>query len=230
MGINRNQNVYQDAISIPGAQQAHTVLAASKTVAVFDAEDARDLLCVIGIHKYLKTSFGANANLNFIAKVAGANPPAITIAFVVAGTNTPLTVVVASNAITINVATNGAGAATSTASQVLAAVQASVAATALVGAELQAGNDGTGVVAALGATGLGGPAGTNPTLDCKLQGTIDGAVNFFDVAAFAQKTALSLESRLFANVGMKNQWVITLGGTTPEFGVSITAIHRPYAS
>jgi len=83
----------------------------------------------------------------------------IRIRYVVAGASTPLTVSVSSNDITVNVATNGSSAATSTAAQVAAAVLASTPAMALLGSVDNApGNDGTGVVAALGFTNLAGGA------------------------------------------------------------------------
>ena len=105
---------------------------------------------------------GTNNDLVWTANTGGTAGNAITIAYVVAGTNTPLTVSVAGNAITVNVATNGAGAATSTAAQVAAAVAATPAAGQKVTGTNAAGNDGTGVVAAMGATALTG--GTDWTI------------------------------------------------------------------
>lgn len=66
----------------------------------------------------------------------------ISVRYVVAGNNTPLSVAVSSsNAITVNLATDGGGVATSTAANVLAAIQASSAASVLVSIT------GTGAVA-----------------------------------------------------------------------------------
>lgn len=104
---------------------------------------------------------GANNDLTYTAKALGTAGNAVTVAYVVAGANTPLTIGVAANAITVNVATSAGSAATSTATQVLNAIRASAPANALVGVALAAGNDGTGVVTALGATNLAG--GTNPS-------------------------------------------------------------------
>jgi hypothetical protein len=59
----------------------------------------------------------------------------------------------------VNVATNGAGAPTSTATQVAAAIAASSTANALVSVANAAGNDGTGVVAAMAETDLAGGSG-----------------------------------------------------------------------
>lgn len=108
---------------------------------------------------------GANNDITYTAVTPGTGGNAVTIAYVVAGNNTVLSVAVVSSAITVNVATSGGGAATSTAAQVLAAVQASAPATALVSAALAAANDGTGVVAAFGAANLTGGLSPNVELE-----------------------------------------------------------------
>lgn len=96
------------------------------------------------------------ADITYTAKSPGTGGNAITVTYVVAGNNTALSVGVVSNAITVNLATNGGGAATSTAAQVAAAVNASGAASALVGAVVT-GNQNT-VQAAQAATNLAGGA------------------------------------------------------------------------
>jgi len=102
-------------------------------------------------------------DITYTAVASGTGGNAITVTNVVAGNNTPLTIGVVGNAITVNLATNGGGAATSTAAQVLAAIQGSVAASALVNAAVT-GNTAT-VQTAAGATNLaGGAALTNPTV------------------------------------------------------------------
>lgn len=68
--------------------------------------------------------------------------------------NSPLSVGVSGNDITVSLATNGAGALTSTAAQVVAAINANPAASALVSAYTYRGSTGTGVVAAAGFTAL----------------------------------------------------------------------------
>lgn len=103
---------------------------------------------------------GANNDLTFIARTPGTGGNAITVALVVAGASTPLTVSATGNAITVNVATNGSSAAISTAQDVRNAINFSnLLATqpgSLVRAILAPGNDGTGVVTALAATNLTG--------------------------------------------------------------------------
>lgn len=104
---------------------------------------------------------GTNNDLIFTAKMAGPVGNNIRVRYVVSGLNTPLSVSVSVNDITVNVATDGAGAATSTANSILAAVNADATAKTLVTASLAAANDGTGVVTALAFTNLTG--GTNGT-------------------------------------------------------------------
>lgn len=102
---------------------------------------------------------GTNNDLTYTAKAGGVSHAlgnAVTVAYVVAGVSTALSVSVAGNAITVNVATNASSVAVSTAAQVSAAVAAIAPATALVSVANADGNDGTGVVAAMAATALTG--------------------------------------------------------------------------
>lgn len=99
---------------------------------------------------------GANNDITLISRTTGTGGNAITFRIVVAGNNTPLSVSVAGSAITVNSATNGAAAATSTAKQVVDALKASAPALALAWPQLAPGNDGTGTVVALAATNLAG--------------------------------------------------------------------------
>lgn len=99
---------------------------------------------------------GANNDLTYQAVARGVAGNSITVAYVVAGASTPLTVSVTGTAITVNVATTAGSAASSTAAQVAAAVRALPAANALVEVDNAPGNDGTGVVTALSTTPLAG--------------------------------------------------------------------------
>jgi hypothetical protein len=106
---------------------------------------------------------GANNDLVFTAVTAGPEGNSIRIKYVVAGTGTPLSVEVAALDITVNVATDGGGAATSTATQVAAAIAAHPVASQLVTTANAAANNGSGVVAALSFTNLtGGSLGIAP--------------------------------------------------------------------
>jgi hypothetical protein len=89
---------------------------------------------------------GANNDLVYSARSGGSGGNSISVTYVVSGTNTPLSVDVQGAKIIVNVATDGGGAATSTATQVRTAVER--AANNLVSVALAPGNDGSGVVAA----------------------------------------------------------------------------------
>src|SRR5215204_4637505 len=86
---------------------------------------------------------GTNNDLTYTADLADVTGNSVTIAYVVAGVSTPLSVGVVGNAITVNVATTAGSAASSTANQVMAAVIASAPANALVDVALATGNDGS---------------------------------------------------------------------------------------
>jgi hypothetical protein len=105
----------------------------------------------------LTTAFAGNHNdLKFTAKPAGTVGNGYRVAFVVSGASTPLSVGLSGNDVTVTVQTNGSSVAISTAAQVLAALQASAPISAKFEVALAAGNDGTGVVAALALTNLTG--------------------------------------------------------------------------
>ena len=72
------------------------------------------------------------AQVFLTAKLSGTGGNALTITVVVAGNNTPLSVTVVGNAITVNSATDGLGNATTTSTQAAAAILANAAAAALV--------------------------------------------------------------------------------------------------
>ena len=109
---------------------------------------------------------GDDNALTFTAVAYGAGGNSITVAYVDPGApSQALAIVVAGNAITANLATNGGSAIISTAAEVKAAVEASGAAAALVTVAIDAtdtgiADDGSGVVPALASAALSGGAGT----------------------------------------------------------------------
>lgn len=111
-----------------------------------------------------------NSNLVWTARKGGTAGNSITLVYVVSGTNTPLSVSVATNDITVNVGTDGGGLAASTAQQVLDAVIASSAVSALVSVALKAGDTGAGVVAAFTVQSLAGGTGTGSSVYVKYDG------------------------------------------------------------
>jgi hypothetical protein len=83
------------------------------------------------------------------------------VAVVAAGNNTALSVSTAGGVVTVHLATDGAGVATSTAAQVRDAIDADPTASALIRADLPRGSDGSGVVSAAAQQALvGGSAVT----------------------------------------------------------------------
>lgn len=100
---------------------------------------------------------GTNNDLTYTAKARGAGANAVSVTYVDPGdASQALSVSVTGNAITVNLATDGDSAITSTAAQVRDAVNGDSAASALVTAANATGNNGTGVVTALSATTLAG--------------------------------------------------------------------------
>jgi len=213
------------------ATVAPAIIAATATLAAFPIENAAELLATEQVSAFLRTVLaGTNNNVDVVAVAPGSGGLAITLAIVVAGNNTALSVGVVGNAITVNSATDGSGNPTTTAAKAIAAIRLSAAASALVTVALAPSNDGTGVLAALAATNLGDVSGTTPTIDAKLQTTIDstGAAGWYDVpnGAFGQKTAVGSEGKVIVGLGLFGRWVLTIGGTTPKAAVGIKAQFR----
>lgn len=109
-------------------------------------------------HAMLGTTTGA---VHYRVLSTATTSTAVTVAHVVGGVSTPLTVVVVGNAITVNLATDGGGLPTSTASDVVTAVSASGPATALVAASVAY----AGTLAAAAPTALTGMPVIDPDLD-----------------------------------------------------------------
>ena len=150
---------------VTGLKQVDTVLVDNPVETMTSTNNGGTVTFNYGISAQI-TLGTSNSAVTFDANTPGAGGNAITVAIVVAGANTPLSVTVAGSAITINSATNGSSTATSTSAQVAAAVNANTAAAALVTAV--AGGTGAGVVAAASATNLAGGSGGEPISGLKL--------------------------------------------------------------
>ena len=99
--------------------------------------------------EYVVTAaLGSNRDICFVSKNHATNKVEI----VVSGNNTALSASASAPKLTINSATNGAGVATSTAAQIVAAVNADAGAFALFEARLPPGSTGAGVTGALSET------------------------------------------------------------------------------
>lgn len=92
---------------------------------------------------------GANNDASFYARHRGSSGNAITITYVVAGNNTPLSVDVEGTDITVNVATNGGGAAISTVDAVRDAIEADPVAGNLISVSVSSGDPEAAVAASL---------------------------------------------------------------------------------
>lgn len=109
-------------------------------------------------HAFLTTALtGANNDLTFSAVGTGDTGDVVSVTYVdPAGNNAVEGVVVVGNDITVNLATGSGGAITSTGSTILASIQASAPASALVTVALAVGNSGAGAVTAMTKTNLAG--------------------------------------------------------------------------
>lgn len=110
---------------------------------------------------------GVNNDIVIIAKEGGTAGNAIKVQLKDPGANNAtLKVTIETDTIVVSLATDGAGAITSTANQVNTAINAALYVKDLVTAANAAGNDGTGVVTAIAATPLAGGTAANviPTL------------------------------------------------------------------
>lgn len=225
--VSSNNRFYADPERLDVACIAPAVYSATPTLAAFNTEGAHEIIADLRLHAFLTTALtGANNDLRFIARTPGTGGLAITVAIAVAGNNTALSIAVTGTDIVINSATDGSGTATSTASQVLAALLASPDALALVIPSLAPSNTGVGAVVALAATNLGDVSGTSPTLDVKCSSSVD-ATNYTDHASYTQKTAVgATQTKMHAPTGLTAKWTATLAGTTPVFCFSIEARAR----
>lgn len=69
-------------------------------------------------------------------------------------------------------------------------------------------------------------SGTTPTADVKIQTSKDGSGSglgaWRDVASFAQATGVTSERKSFAGLDRFIRTVVTIGGTTPSFTLSVS--------
>jgi hypothetical protein len=228
--IDARKRFVPDPESFSAASVSQSIRTSTATLTDFAVENARELIVKRSVCAFLRTALtGSNNDLDYVAKAGGSGGLAITIAYVdPSANNAALSVTVSSNAITVHLATGVAGAITSTAAQIKAAIDAYPAAAALVSAANAPANDGSGVVIALSPTNLGDASGTNPTFDVKLQTSADGT-NYYDVpnASFTQATAVATETKVFVGLGLRCRWVITVGGTsTPTAAIGLAATTR----
>jgi hypothetical protein len=65
-------------------------------------------------------------------------------------------------------------------------------------------------------------SGTTPTLDVRLETTVDGT-NWDTVGSFPQQTTTQAgRGKVFAGLGTQARWAWTIGGTSPSFTFTVT--------
>jgi hypothetical protein len=138
-------------------------LAAGQVVAV-GAEGKAVAASATGTAASLELGAGANNKIKLVQITPGAAKVKVILA--VAGANTPLTVTAAGEVITVNVGTGAGSEAISTAAEVIAAINSTLASNAKVMAANAGASNGSTAVAALAETALTG--GAEPTADVGL--------------------------------------------------------------
>ena len=225
MPVGTNGRWYDDPTDQVAADLGPTYIAAAGTTNyAFSSEDFDTILGTLQTHEFLLTALtGADNDMVIIARAGGVS--ALTIALVDPSANdASLSVSKTDDDIVVSLATDDEGAITSTASQVVAALNSDADSAPHVYAQVAPSNSGAGVVTALAETGLGAWTGTSPTLDVSLETTSDGTNYFAAGTAFAQKTtAAADESRAFSGLGTGCRWKAVAGGTTPGLVFSINA-------
>jgi hypothetical protein len=139
-------------------------LTAAASIAAGDAVCIADNQGRIKSAAKAKADTGVEGNNNAItwtAKKCGSSGNSVIIDIVVSGNNTPLSIDVTGNTVTINSATDGGGSATTTAAQAIAAVAADANAPVLLSGANKGTSSGAGVVADETATLSGGELGDN---------------------------------------------------------------------
>lgn len=132
---------------------------------------------------------GTNNDVTLTAQTAGADGNSITLALVdPSGNDQELSVAVAGTDIVVSLATNGSGTITTTAAQLIAAIEGDADAAALVAIDNKGADDGTGVVTALTETALAGG------LDWTLKDTLVNSTDLADSDKEGLVQALSLVS------------------------------------
>jgi hypothetical protein len=176
-------------------------------------------------HEFLATSLtGANNDIVVMSRASGTSPSWTLTLVDPAANDASLSVTKSGNNITANLATGAGGAITTTASQLVAALNSDDDSAPYVYAIVKTGDTGAGVVTALAQTALSSWTGTTPTLDVSLETSVDGTNWNTSGTAFGQKTNASAdEGRAFSGLGPNGRWKAVVGGTTPGVVFSISA-------
>ncbi len=181
------------------------IVTADSQTAVFDSEDSFYAEVTISNHSFLQTAMTGSDNDIDIIALADGDQSAVTFEILSTANNQALAVTETGDDITVESKTDGAGAPTSTAQEVIDAVNSTIASSALVVANLKGADDGTGVVTDFTQDSLSAvPGGTTPTLDPALQGSFDNST-FFDLlpitnVQFTQQTTHVAQQLAFSGL------------------------------
>ena len=66
-------------------------------------------------------------------------------------------------------------------------------------------------------------AGTSPTLDVRLETSLDAGVSWSTVGAFSQITGTGTRNKVFGPLGDSCRWAWTITGTGPSFTFAVAA-------
>ena len=139
-----------------------------------------------------------NSDILWTWRTAGVVGNAEDIEYIVSGNNTPLSITYAAHKITVHVATDAGGAATSTAAEIIACAHATAAINAIVSSVNAPSNDGSGVVEAKSAADFaGGVDAGSGIVEAKTAGYMAGGEDLgSDLALVGQKILF----RLYLNI------------------------------
>jgi hypothetical protein len=203
------------------------IYGSTTTETAFNIEDAMALMASVGAYSFYRSALtGSNNDFDLVAQTPG-DQSGITIVLAdPSANNASLSITVATLAITAHLATGSGGAITTTASQLVAAINASAAASALVVASLAPGNSGAGVVTALSSAPLVNDSGTSPTADVTLEASADGSTDYVTAVTIPQFTTAHAAYKRIAPVwpGGTARWKVTIGGSgTPLLAIGAVA-------
>lgn len=201
-----------DWVVVDGKKTASPGLALARVAATKKWVPYKDAAAAVAA--FLDTGVVANNNaITFTAKNAGTGGNAIKVQLKdPAGNNQALAVSISGDTIVVSLATDGVGAITSTAADVIAAVNAHLLANQLVSAANTGASTGAAVVAAVNATALAG-------------GTAAGANVYDDYAILDEKVIFDGADQIAGQLLVKGSvWEGACSGLTEAFKARVPGI------
>lgn len=221
MGIHESGDTrhYSDTVVRDDVQFSEPTVIEADVAAgtAFDTSEVENVEVWFKTHEFFRSAMtGANNDFQIIAREGGDSD--VTIALVDPSENdAALSIEVTGEDIVVNLATGPAGAITTTATQLVAALNSTEDSHVLVHAELAPGNSGAGIVTALSEQPVGNIVGT---LDATIQTSVDGT-NYNTLGTFTQKSTFGQEARVFGPVGIRTRINYDITGASAAFGLSV---------